>query len=128
MAALQCVASGTSVIEETVFENRMLHVPELQKMNATIDVHANKATITGVKYLEGTSVIAPDIRACCALVLAGLVARGTTIIHGVHHWQRGHDALEKRFALLGADVALIKENDMGSHIEDVDQYGVRVTF
>lgn len=104
MMLAQCLAEGTSIIEETVFENRFLQVRELEKMGALIKVEYNKATITGVEELFGTSVIASDIRGSCALVLAGLVAHGTTIMTGLHHWQRGYDALDQKLALLGARI------------------------
>ncbi len=108
MMAAQCVADGTSVIEETVFENRLMHVRELQKMGAEVKViHDQKVVVTGVEQLYGTSVIASDIRASCALMLAGLVAQGTTIMTGVHHWQRGYDALEKKLKILGAQVKMV---------------------
>src|SRR5581483_12409713 len=74
MMALQCLADGTSIIEETVFENRLLHVRELRKMGAQIKVEHNTATVTGIEALYGANVIATDIRASCSLVLAGLVA------------------------------------------------------
>jgi len=106
MAAL-CLAEGESTIHETVYENRMLHVRELQKMGATITVEHDRAKIKGVEQLYGTQVIASDIRASCSLVLAGLVARGTTIVTGIHHWQRGYEELEKRLALLGANIQLM---------------------
>jgi len=85
MMVLQCLASGTSVIEETVYENRLLHVRELQKMGAQIQVNYNKAVVTSVEELYGTSVIASDIRASCALVIAGLVAAGKTVMTGIQH-------------------------------------------
>ncbi|MBA2307088.1 UDP-N-acetylglucosamine 1-carboxyvinyltransferase [Candidatus Dependentiae bacterium] len=102
MAAL-CVASGKSVIYETVFENRFVHARELQKMGAciTIDGH-HKATIVGVDTLYGASVIASDIRAAYALVLAGLVAQGTTTLAGVHHLNRGYEDIIPKLASLGA--------------------------
>ncbi len=103
----QTVAEGVSIIEETVFENRFLHVRELQKMGAQIDIEYNKAVVKGVDQLYGSSVIATDIRASCALMLAGLVAQGTTIMTGVHHWQRGYDALEQKLEHLGAGVRLV---------------------
>ena len=113
MMAAQCVADGISVIDETVFENRFLHVAELQKMGAHIKVNNTKATIIGVDQLYGASVIASDIRASCALVIAGMVAEGTTIIAGVQHWRRGYDALEKKLARLGAmiDIKIIQQAD-----------------
>ncbi len=104
MMAAQCLAEGTSVVEETVFENRLVHARELQKMGAQITVAHNKATIIGVEELYGTQVIATDIRASCALVIAGLVAKGTTTMAGVHHWQRGYEALDRKLAQLGAKI------------------------
>lgn len=106
MMALQCVAQGKSVIEETVFENRLLHVRELQKMGAQIDLHGNQAIITGVDELYGAHVIATDIRASSALVLAGLVAKGTMVMTGIQHWMRGYERLEHKLSLLGASVEL----------------------
>lgn len=106
MMAAQCLAEGKAVIHETVFENRLLHVRELQKMGAHITVSGDRATVTGVDELYGASVIATDIRASCALVLAGLAAKGTTIVTGVHHWKRGYDGLEYKLNGLGARIAL----------------------
>lgn len=106
MMAVQCLARGKSVIEETVFENRMHQVRELEKMGAIIDVVGSKATITGVEELFGTHVIAADIRASCALGIAGLAAKGTTIMTGISHWQRGYDQFEKKLSALGANIAL----------------------
>jgi UDP-N-acetylglucosamine 1-carboxyvinyltransferase len=105
MAAL-CLAEGKSIIHETVFENRLLHVRELQKMGAQIAIEGDRAYVTGVDELYGTSVIATDIRASCALVLAGLAAKGTTIVTGLQHWRRGYEALEKKLAVLGALIEL----------------------
>ena len=104
MMAAQCLAEGTSVVEETVFENRLVHARELQKMGAQITVEHNKATIIGVDELYGTQVIATDIRASCALVIAGLAAKGITTMAGIHHWQRGYEALDKKLACLGAKI------------------------
>lgn len=106
MMAAQCLAEGTSVIEETVFENRFLHVRELQKMGAQIDVEYNKAIIKGVDSLYGASVIATDIRGSCALVLAAMVAKGTTTMTAIHHWRRGYESLDKKLALLGARISV----------------------
>lgn len=106
MMAVLCFAEGKSTIYETVFENRLLHVRELQKMGAQISVEGDRAFVTGVDELYGTSVIATDIRASCALVLAGLAAKGTTVITGLHHWKRGYEALEKKLSLLGAHIEL----------------------
>jgi UDP-N-acetylglucosamine 1-carboxyvinyltransferase len=106
MMVAQCIASGESIIEETVFENRMLHAHELNKMGANIKVKGNTAFITGVKKLSGANVLASDIRASCALVTAGLVAQGTTIVEGLHHFRRGYDALDKKLQQLGAHVKI----------------------
>lgn len=106
MLALQTVAEGKSYITETVWENRLMHTRELQKMGAQIKVEYDTAIINGVEELYGTQVIASDIRASCALVLAGLVATGPTIMTGVYHWQRGYDALERKLALLGAAIEI----------------------
>jgi UDP-N-acetylglucosamine 1-carboxyvinyltransferase len=106
MAAL-CLADGTSTVDETVFENRFLHIQELQKMGANITTHGNKAIISGVKNLHAAHVKATDIRASCALVLAGLTARGTTTMEGLHHWRRGYDALDKKLQTLGAQITIM---------------------
>ncbi len=106
MMAIQCLAQGRSVIDETVFENRLVHIRELQKMGAQISVEGSKAMVTGVDELYGASVIASDIRASCALAIAGLAAKGTTIMTGISHWRRGYDHLEKKLASLGASIAL----------------------
>lgn len=101
-----CLARGMSKIHETVFENRFVHVRELIKMGAIIEVEHGVAFVRGVEKLYGTQVIASDIRASCALVLAGLVAQGTTIVTGVHHWKRGYQSLEKKLQKLGANIEL----------------------
>lgn len=106
MMALQCLASGTSEVHETVFENRFLHVRELQKMGAQISIKGDRATITGVENLYGTSVIATDIRGSCALVIAGLAAQGTTIMTGMHHWKRAYDHFENKLVALGAHISV----------------------
>lgn len=111
MMALQCLADGTSVIEETVFENRLLHVRELRKMGAQIKVEHNTAIVTGIEQLYGANVIATDIRASCSLVLAGMVAQGVTVMTGIHHWLRGYDALDRKLQALGANIKLNMEDD-----------------
>jgi len=111
MMALQTFAQGTSVVEETVFENRFMHVPELIKMGACIEINHNKAIITGIEYLRGTQVTATDIRASMALVIAGIAAHGTTLISAVNHWKRGYDAMEEKLAVLGAKIELCDVHD-----------------
>jgi len=115
MMALQCVAQGTSVIEETVFENRFHHAHELVKMSASIKIEQNKAIVTGVDMLHGAEVVASDIRASTALVIAGLVAQGTTTVLGLHHWKRGYEQEEKKLQRLGAVISL-HEDDMSALI------------
>ena len=109
MMAAQCLAQGTSIIEETVFENRLLYVAQLQKMGANITIKDNKAIIAGVDSFKGVPVAATDIRASCALVLAGLVAQGTTVMSNTHHWKRGYEALEKKLNALGAHIKFVEE-------------------
>lgn len=106
MVAILALAQGTSRVQETVFENRLMHAKELSRMGAQIDVVHDTALIRGVERLYGEHVIASDIRASCALVLAGLVAEGQTTISGVHHWKRGYQGLEDKLCALGANVKL----------------------
>ncbi len=106
--ALMCVASGRSVITETVFENRFMHVPELGRMGAHIETRNNTAIIEGVPRLSGASVMATDLRASASLVVAGLVAEGETIVRRVYHLDRGYEAIEKKLAGVGADVTRVQ--------------------
>jgi UDP-N-acetylglucosamine 1-carboxyvinyltransferase len=110
MMVAQCLAEGTSVIEEAVFENRLIHILELQKMGAQIKLVGNRAHITGVSELYGADVIASDIRAAAALVIAGLAAQGKTMISGVHHFKRGYDKFDKKLLSLGAKISLIQSD------------------
>jgi UDP-N-acetylglucosamine 1-carboxyvinyltransferase len=107
IAAL-CLANGTSYVEETVFENRFMHIPELQKMGAQISANGNTATIRGVDELYGSKLIATDIRASCALVIAGLAAAGNTEVTGIHHWRRGYDKLETKLKFLGGNIEIFE--------------------
>jgi UDP-N-acetylglucosamine 1-carboxyvinyltransferase len=112
--ALMCVAGGRSVITETVFENRFMHVPELGRMGAHIETRNNTAIVEGVPRLSGASVMATDLRASASLVVAGLVADEETIVRRVYHLDRGYEAIEKKLAGVGADVTRIKlEGDAG---------------
>jgi UDP-N-acetylglucosamine 1-carboxyvinyltransferase len=101
---LMSVADGVSVISETIFENRFIHVSELRRMGADIRVSGNTATVRGVRRLSGAPVMATDLRASACLVLAGLVAENTTEVQRVYHLDRGYEALEKKFAALGAAI------------------------
>lgn len=109
MMIAQAVAQGKCEAIETVFENRFLHVPYLQLMGARMEVlGSHKALVTGVKKLQGATVIATDIRASCALVLAGFVAEGTTRVFGVSHWWRGYESLDRKLRALGAEIEFVK--------------------
>ncbi len=105
---LMSVASGQSIISETIFENRFIHVSELKRLGADIQVSGNIAMVRGVAHLSGAPVMATDLRASASLVLAGLVARGTTEVQRVYHLDRGYDALETKFAGLGAAIRRVK--------------------
>jgi UDP-N-acetylglucosamine 1-carboxyvinyltransferase len=101
--ALMCIANGWSMIRETIFENRFIHVSELKRMGADIEINANQALVKGKKKLLAAPVMATDLRASASLILAGLVAEGgTTEVHRIYHLDRGYEALEKKFADLGA--------------------------
>jgi UDP-N-acetylglucosamine 1-carboxyvinyltransferase len=92
------------VVNETVFENRLRHVAELKRLGADIKVKGNVALVRGVPFLSGAPVMATDLRASAALVVAGLAARGTTIVQGLHHLDRGYDNLEGKLRALGANL------------------------
>jgi UDP-N-acetylglucosamine 1-carboxyvinyltransferase len=102
--AMNTVAEGVSTVIETIFENRFMHVQELQRMGANIDVQGNTALVQGVSALEGASVMATDLRASAGLVLAGLVADGETVIDRIYHLDRGYEKLEEKLNQLGAKV------------------------
>ena len=107
--ALMCVSQDTSVIQETIFENRFMHVSELRRMGADIQVSGHQAVVKGVSRLNGAPVMATDLRASASLVLAGLRAEGTTEISRVYHLDRGYETLEKKLSALGAKIERIKE-------------------
>jgi UDP-N-acetylglucosamine 1-carboxyvinyltransferase len=102
--ALMCVAEGASMITETIFENRFMHVPELMRMGARINYHGTSAIVRGVPRLSGAPVMATDLRASVSLVLAGLAAEGETIVNRVYHLDRGYERVEAKLAAVGADV------------------------
>jgi UDP-N-acetylglucosamine 1-carboxyvinyltransferase len=102
--ALMCVADGASMITETIFENRFMHVPELMRMGARIKYHGQSAIVRGVPKLSGAPVMATDLRASVSLVLAGLAAQGETIVNRVYHLDRGYEAVERKLAAVGADI------------------------
>ncbi|MFH1991507.1 MAG: UDP-N-acetylglucosamine 1-carboxyvinyltransferase [Pseudomonadota bacterium] len=105
---LMSVAKGASIISETIFENRFIHVGELKRMGADITVTGNSALVKGVPYLSGAPVMATDLRASASLVLAGLIAKNTTEVLRVYHLDRGYEALENKFAELGAAIRRVK--------------------
>ncbi|MGC1248569.1 MAG: UDP-N-acetylglucosamine 1-carboxyvinyltransferase, partial [Spirulinaceae cyanobacterium] len=115
--ALMAVSEGNCVISETVFENRLRHVAELNRMGADIRLKGNHAIVRGVPILSGAPVLATDLRASAALVLAGLAANGQTVIKGLHHLDRGYDNLEGKLRQLGASIqrdSLLKEEQLVS--------------
>jgi UDP-N-acetylglucosamine 1-carboxyvinyltransferase len=102
--ALMTKAKGTSVIRETIFENRFMHVQELARLGADIQLDGDTATVRGVSNLRGAQVMATDLRASVSLVIAGLMAEGSTTIHRVYHLDRGFERLEQKLAGCGADI------------------------
>jgi UDP-N-acetylglucosamine 1-carboxyvinyltransferase len=104
LMALNCIAEGSSTIIENIFENRFMHVSELQRMGAQIRVNGNSSVVTGVEKLSGAPVMATDLRASAGLVLAALAAEGETVIDRVYHVDRGYERIEQKLAGLGADV------------------------
>ena len=107
MMALLCTATGTSVLEEKIFENRFMHAPELVRMGAHIDVNGGVATVTGVKRLKGAPVMATDLRASISLILAGLGAEGETLVNRVYHLDRGYERVEEKLGNCGAKIERI---------------------
>jgi UDP-N-acetylglucosamine 1-carboxyvinyltransferase len=108
--ALMTLAEGDCVIRETIFENRFMHAGELARMGANITVQGGEARIAGVEHLDGAPVAASDVRASVSLVIAGLAARGQTLVEGVHHLDRGFERLEEKLCACGADVRRIMED------------------
>lgn len=107
MMAMLCFADGKSVLEETIFENRFMHAPELVRMGAKIDVHGNTATVTGVDKMKGAPVMATDLRASVSLILAGLASEGETIVNRVYHLDRGYEHVEEKLGAVGAQIERI---------------------
>ncbi|MFQ3623949.1 MAG: UDP-N-acetylglucosamine 1-carboxyvinyltransferase [Acetobacteraceae bacterium] len=105
--ALMCVAEGAAMVTETIFENRFMHVPELNRMGARINVHGASAIIRGVSAMSGAPVMATDLRASVSLVLAGLAARGETVVNRVYHLDRGYERVEAKLAACGAAIERI---------------------
>jgi UDP-N-acetylglucosamine 1-carboxyvinyltransferase len=109
MMVLMSTAEGAAMITETIFENRFMHVPELTRMGANINLHGASAMVRGVPRLTGAQVMATDLRASGSLVLAGLAAEGETIINRVYHLDRGYERLEEKLSACGADIKRIED-------------------
>ena len=105
---LMTLSNGSSLVKENIFENRFMHVPELCRMGANININGNTANIVGVSSLNGAEVMASDLRASVSLIIAGLAATGTTKVRRIYHLDRGYQSLEKKLALCGADIERVK--------------------
>jgi len=108
MMAMLCIAQGTSVLEEKIFENRFMHALELVRMGADIDVQGGVATVRGVDRLKGAPVMATDLRASVSLILSGLAAEGETIVNRVYHLDRGYENVEDKLSAVGADIERVQ--------------------
>ena len=106
--AINCVADGTAVVRETIFENRFMHAVELVRLGADIKIEGNNALVTGVPQLDGATVMATDLRASASLVIAGLVAQGETLIERIYHLDRGYERIEEKLIKLGASVRRVR--------------------
>jgi len=109
MMALMARSKGTSVIRETIFENRFMHVQELARLGADIQLHGDTATVKGVGALHGAQVMATDLRASVSLVIAGLMASGETMINRVYHLDRGFEMLEEKLKRCGANIERVRD-------------------
>jgi UDP-N-acetylglucosamine 1-carboxyvinyltransferase len=105
--ALNTIAEGTSVIVETIFENRYMHVQELLRLGANIDIDGHTAVVRGVQRLSGATVMATDLRASASLVIAGLAAEGETLVERIYHLDRGYERMEHKLRALGANIVRI---------------------
>jgi UDP-N-acetylglucosamine 1-carboxyvinyltransferase len=102
------IAEGASIINETIFENRFMHVAELRRMGANITVEGSAATVKGIKRLKGAPLMATDLRASASLVVAALAAEGETIIHRIYHLDRGYEKIEEKLPRIGAHIKRVK--------------------
>jgi UDP-N-acetylglucosamine 1-carboxyvinyltransferase len=105
---LNATARGTALVTETIFENRFMHVQELKRLGADIEVEGNTAVVKGVPHLDGATVMATDLRASASLVLAGLIARGATTVDRVYHLDRGYERIEEKLSRLGARIKRVR--------------------
>jgi UDP-N-acetylglucosamine 1-carboxyvinyltransferase len=108
MMALMTRAEGASMITETIFESRFMHVPELARMGANVTIHHQSALVRGVPKLRGAEVMATDLRASVSLAIAALSAEGDTMLHRVYHLDRGFERLEEKLSACGADIERLK--------------------
>jgi UDP-N-acetylglucosamine 1-carboxyvinyltransferase len=106
--AVNCIAEGSARVTETIFENRFMHVNEMLRLGARIEVDGHTALIHGVERLSGATVMATDLRASASLVIAGLVADGDTIVDRIYHLDRGYDRMEAKLRRIGADIERIR--------------------
>jgi UDP-N-acetylglucosamine 1-carboxyvinyltransferase len=107
--AMLCMADGASVLTETIFENRYMHVPELARMGADIQVRGRSAVVRGVSEMNGAPVMATDLRASMSLIIAGLAAKGETQVQRVYHLDRGYERLEEKLSAVGADIERVSD-------------------
>jgi len=105
---LNCIAAGSSVVTETIFENRFMHVNELVRLGAKIEIDGHTAVVHGVERLSGATVMATDLRASASLVIAGLIADGDTLIDRIYHLDRGYDQMETKLRAIGADIERVR--------------------
>lgn len=107
--ALNCIADGSGWIRETIFENRFMHIPELRRMGAQVELEGNTAISKGVDRLTGAEVMCTDLRASASLVIAGLVAQGETVVERIYHIDRGYESIEHKLRQLGADITRVRD-------------------
>ncbi|OYY54492.1 MAG: UDP-N-acetylglucosamine 1-carboxyvinyltransferase, partial [Halothiobacillus sp. 28-55-5] len=106
---LNCIAEGTATVVETIFENRFMHVNELQRIGADIRIEGNAAIVRGLPELTGAQMMATDLRASASLILAGLIATGETTINRIYHIDRGYESIEEKLSKLGANIQRINQ-------------------
>jgi len=106
--AVKCIAEGSAMVTETIFENRFMHVNEMLRLGAKIEVDGHTAVVHGVPRLSGATVMATDLRASASLVIAGLVAEGDTVVDRIYHLDRGYDRMEAKLRRIGADIERFK--------------------
>ena len=105
---LNCLAEGTARVTETIFENRFMHVPELMRLGADIQIDGSTAIVRGVPSLTGANIMATDLRASASLVIAALSAQGESVVDRIYHLDRGYEAMETKLKALGADITRIR--------------------